>query len=1091
MRKIYLFLLALICSVGAWAQTVVTSPKTSTVFAKYQYTLHCKATDHSSYLGIKDGAFNGRLAEEYATRFVFENGPADGQYYLKSLELGYVTANGGNITFTETPSTYWTFNRGEGWTYLLANGQNGVYLNNNKTTGDGIKTAAGTGDCSHWVLTEYEIPQLFTATCDRSRWSYNDGLKRAASKDAETDAEKFALVTYEGQKYLWNQSAEGFLKNNGKAATVFEASPIAYDAQSDGTFRFYFTDEANKNINDNNTNIVMDWWDAADGGNKMTIAAISDVDMDLIAEKLTSLDDAKVAAKNIVASYYLASSTLINNANNSIDAATTKEEIDAVIEATFPDYQTEVAGKVWHIKSGYPGYFNTQGVEKSFVYNPGGKTTWATFDANNLNEYYTITVLDNGKLNIAAHDGKYLQGVDGTMGAKATASTITLVKYADGTYNINCHNGTVHTEGHANGAGVSGNLVNWSGVGGTASSWVFVAGDKGKYNELKSNTALITYKYYFENVERSTETIEAVKGEAYPAAHVPYGVVAPVPEGTVTGDEEIQIDCTLADDYPFQYSYTGPAKWYTLTIRGNKYPTYNATTNHFDNKTTKPTELTKNDIFAFHGTPWSFVIANGAKYNDMLGCSYGDGNKLEIVDITDENLMSFQLENNDGHLVFVCMTGDDQKRSGHLNDVNGELGIWTHTNSATDGGSTLTFEPVDDELAKKLLIEYDWAAFENYINQLQAVSFGTGLGEYFFDDPIIDAFVSDIIEDFAAYLDDKDNVAPFDYEYAMDAMQDMLERMQLNMPKAGTMLRIKDADGKYMTCENANNKTVFSEEKNDKGIYCYTGSALVAYTNGFYASRYSNKPCGMSAATTEGAGTLYHIHASPLNKGKYLVSFGGDTRFMYKNADAGNYTGGPSTVNNAGYEFTLEEVETLPVTLSTIDGHNYGTFYTPVGISDLDGVKAYIATEENGKAKMSEIETIPANTAVVLYAKDADKTSANFTIGEANASTTGNILEGQVATIATVSGACTLQNNAEKGLGFYSYNGATLKGFKAYLNASEHSVKSFTLDFDMETAIRGIQEAEEKGAAMYDMSGRRILKAQKGVYIQNGKKYVK
>ena len=189
--------------------------------------------------------------------------------------------------------------------------------------------------------------------------------------------------------------------------------------------------------------------------------------------------------------------------------------------------------------------------------------------------------------------------------------------------------------------------------------------------------------------------------------------------------------------------------------------------------------------------------------------------------------------------------------------------------------------------------------------------------------------------------------------------------------------------------------------------------------------------------------------------------------------------------------WTVEDAATLPVTLSTIGGHNYGTFYTPVGISDLDGVKAYIAAEENGKAVMTAIETIPANTAVVLYAKDPAKTSATFTIGEATADTDGNILAGQAATIAKVEGACTLQNNAESGLGFYSYTGTALKGFKAYLNASAHSVKSFALDFDMETAIRGIQEAEEKSAPLYDMSGRRIQKAQKGVFIQNGKKYVK
>lgn len=156
MKKI-LSLLALSClGMGAWAQTVVTTPKVSTTETQYRYKLHCKATDHNSYLGIVDGNFNGRSAEANATEFEFEAGQADGQYYLRSVELGYVNASGGNITFAETPSTYWTINVGDGWVYLLANGVDKVYLNNNKTNGDGIKTANGTGDCSHWVLTEYQ-----------------------------------------------------------------------------------------------------------------------------------------------------------------------------------------------------------------------------------------------------------------------------------------------------------------------------------------------------------------------------------------------------------------------------------------------------------------------------------------------------------------------------------------------------------------------------------------------------------------------------------------------------------------------------------------------------------------------------------------------------------------------------------------------------------------------------------------------------------------------------------------------------------------------------------------------------------------------
>ena len=49
-------------------------------------------------------------------------------------------------------------------------------------------------------------------------------------------------------------------------------------------------------------------------------------------------------------------------------------------------------------------------------------------------------------------------------------------------------------------------------------------------------------------------------------------------------------------------------------------------------------------------------------------------------------------------------------------------------------------------------------------------------------------------------------------------------------------------------------------------------------------------------------------------------------------------------------------------------------------------------------------------------------------------------------------------------------------------------VKSFSLDFDNETGITEVTEKTEATEACYDMSGRRILKPTKGLYIKNGRK---
>ena len=408
---------------------------------------------------------------------------------------------------------------------------------------------------------------------------------------------------------------------------------------------------------------------------------------------------------------------------------------------------------------------------------------------------------------------------------------------------------------------------------------------------------------------------------------------------------------------------------------------------------------------------------------------------------------------------------------------------WNSANNIGDAGAQFLISEA---------VEIDkWEAFETLLNKLQAMNIGDKLGQYSIEGytPAITIGAISMYEmDLEAKYEDA-------YEDDMDGMQMMLESLSLNMPKAGSFMRIKASSAwistpTYLSNElsTANTARAAFTQDADKiagteTIWVWDGQYLTNYSNGLTASNNSNF---MGIAQYPKTTAIAFQAAQNGTMGKYNVKFAG-SRFNYTNTNL--YTDAGGNPNAEGYNYELEEVTTLPVTLSTIDGHNYGTFYSPAAISDLDGVKAYIATEQDGKAVMTEIETIPANTAVVLYAKGADKTSATFTIGEASANTDGNILEGQPYNIATVTGACTLQNGS-KGLGFYGYNGAALKGFKAYLNATASGVKGFVLNLDMETAIRAIQEAEQ-AAATYDLSGRRIEKAQKGVYIQNGKKYVK
>ncbi|MBQ0019093.1 MAG: exo-alpha-sialidase [Bacteroidales bacterium] len=303
--------------------------------------------------------------------------------------------------------------------------------------------------------------------------------------------------------------------------------------------------------------------------------------------------------------------------------------------------------------------------------------------------------------------------------------------------------------------------------------------------------------------------------------------------------------------------------------------------------------------------------------------------------------------------------------------------------------------------------------------------------------------------------------------------------------KKGCFVRLKGYSNNYVSLPTTGtNGKMSSATDNSTILYLSPEGEFISYGTGYGLTSTSiANTTGLSKFTVMSSGRAdkYYIKSDATGVGTYL----------YDNTASGtkvDRNGSPVTSGSYQTDWSIEEVTALPVGLSTIGSHSYATLYSPVAITMPEGVKAYVAEQDGTKAVMQEVSVIPANTGVVLYSKEA-ATDAELTVGgQANGET--SILSGTVVTKASFEGICTMQS-INNSLGFYNFTGTTLKGFKAYLDTNTSEVKSFTFDFDMETAIRGIQEAEEKSAAMYDMSGRRILKAQKGVYILNGKKFVK
>ena len=316
----------------------------------------------------------------------------------------------------------------------------------------------------------------------------------------------------------------------------------------------------------------------------------------------------------------------------------------------------------------------------------------------------------------------------------------------------------------------------------------------------------------------------------------------------------------------------------------------------------------------------------------------------------------------------------------------------------------------------------------------------------------------------------------------------------LNKPANGTFIRIyssaaSQAAMPYLSSEtstvNANRAAYLvgkDGENEAKTIFFYNGNKLLAYETGYYLENISNF-AGYKGITT--GTSIQFSEAENRAAGCYNVKFNGN-RFLYTQVSGSYYfTDAGSSAPADGYNFQMEYVESLPL---SVGAAGYATLIAPVALEIPAGVEVYTAAFEDGKAKLTSIsDVIPANVGVVVKAAQG---TYNF-----NITTTENVATSALSgvpnteNVASESAAFILANG-KHGVGFYKLSSAnrTIHGFRAFYTApaEAQAVSAFLLE-DNVTGIEEIETSADK-APIYDLSGRRVAKAEKGVYIQNGRK---
>ena len=331
---------------------------------------------------------------------------------------------------------------------------------------------------------------------------------------------------------------------------------------------------------------------------------------------------------------------------------------------------------------------------------------------------------------------------------------------------------------------------------------------------------------------------------------------------------------------------------------------------------------------------------------------------------------------------------------------------------------------------------------------------------------------------------------------AKDAINNA-EALVINQPKAG-FYRIKSMNANDVNKKGKNllvSDGALALDKTESAasiMYIDAANGILNYGSGLYINTY--KAPAEVGAQAVGWNFIENAQVAGTYALKYNDNTGGQMNY-YLSDWTGNVTYGQNDANAA---WIFEEVTELPVTITAA---GYATFYAPVEVTLPEGITAHTVTENGNYATLSEaITVVPAENGVILAG--AERTY-NLAITNTEADDLDNALEGTFAkTLVTKTEGDAYYVLAKKNdvVGLYNpvngddkttfYNA----GFKAYWHiAAAAQGAGYVLGRGGEDEeSTGIDQLINNGeVVIYDLSGRRVEKMEKGIYIVNGKKVVK
>lgn len=685
---------------------------------------------------------------------------------------------------------------------------------------------------------------------------------------------------------------------------------------------------------------------------------------------------------------------------------------------------------------------------------------------------------------------------------------------------------------HANAPEGNPNLSYWNAYGddGTAVKFTF-------YPVEQATTVAVTYSYKFDGVIKASEEVEAPIGGSFPAGStLPDYVAAVWPEGTVVvtdAGKTFEVECNSALPFEVSTDYA-TAHWYALKIRDVDftYLSYDSSKEYIPaSASAYSIKNQDNYMWAFIGNPFDgFKVINkaagDAKILSAPSAPTGDRNADQLARMVEEtgvaggNIawnLKVPTHSNPVANVFYIEHPTATSYAFNRQSFNNENAL-CYWNGRDTGSAMLVEEAYDFSQFGDILFNGEEMQ-DGKIYRIQSSTRKTFTG--------IDGYTCNMKNQEG----DANNPGQL-WKYVVDGDKAYLQNVYAGLYPQ------KVASG-------PENTTQIGTDKSKAFTYAINNAETDAYVwNIYIGGEQINVESNGNVNYWFGDNAHHHIYEVELsdddlttmcmnwyNANPFDASANG-----YKKIDiiegavviSPSEFAAPSVINEQidgltiAEDATQEKVHTLFSNLNALAPYKnavasygdlqsvdytpkaeWGTIILPINWANPDGWERYSCSAIEGDVlTLSVFAGGTKNKPMIIKVNEDKQNKIHQFIGYSNGAATTNQTDGLLTGVLedntkVPAGSFVLARQKSTGkIGFFPVaEGADygLEKFKCYLTLPVESARYNALFFEGgETAIENVDGAESAAkAVVYDLAGRRVQNAQKGVFIVNGKVVIK